>query len=395
MKTSIRNLLCEKRNLLIFYLALTVIGSIQALFIQHRTFDDSGIKYTDYNNYIIFKKSFDHLKNNQDLYTTYPNEHWDLYKYTPTFSVFFGVFSVLPDAAGLTLWNLLNTLVLLMAVYFLPRLSLREKGLVLLLLIFEVMTSVQNHQSNALIAGLIIFTFGLLERKQYFLAACCIVFSVYIKLFGLIALLLFLFYPQKWKLAAYTSFWFLFFFMVPLLLVSPEQYKNLLLSYWDMLRSDHAASHGLSVMGWFKTWFGIEFNKNIVVLTGLAMLVLPYLKFRLYKTEAFRFLALCAILIWVVIFNHKAESSTFIIAMSGVALWFVNSGKSMLHYGLFLLAFVFTSLSPTDLFPRSLREDLVIPYVLKAVPCIWIWVYIFIEQMKFRLPNETSVLPHD
>lgn len=395
MRSRLRNLLSDKKIVLIFLVVLTVIGSIQAFFIEHRTFDESGIRHTDYNNYIIFKKSFDHLKNNQDLYITYPHEHWDLYKYTPTFAVFFGVFSVLPDAAGLTLWNLFNTLFLLLAVYFLPRLTNLEKGLVLLLLLFDLMTNIQNHQSNALMAGLIIFSFGLLERKRYFLATCFIVFSVYIKLFGLIAFLIFLFYPQKWKLAGYAAFWTLFFFLVPLIIVSPEQYKNLLVSYGDMLASDHAASHGLSVMGWLKTWFSIDLNKNLVVLTGLLMLLLPYLRIRLYKSEAFRFLALYALLIWVVIFNHKAESSTFIIAMSGVVLWFIQSGKSILHYSLFLLAFIFTSLSPTDLFPRSIREDMVIPYVLKAIPCIWIWVFIFAEQMKFRLTEELPVLSHE
>lgn len=42
-----------------------------------------------YNNYVIFKMSFPHLVNNEDLYIVQPEEHWDLYKYTPTFAVLF------------------------------------------------------------------------------------------------------------------------------------------------------------------------------------------------------------------------------------------------------------------------------------------------------------------
>ena len=36
-------------------------------------------------------------------------------------------------------------------------------------------------------------------------------------------------------------------------------------------------------------------------------------------------------------------------------------------------AFVLVSLSPTDVFPRVLREQIVQPFVLKALPCILLW----------------------
>lgn len=62
------------------------------LFSGKKTYQEGGIEYNRYNNYTIFEKSFHHLKNNQDLYVLYPQEHFDLYKYTPTFSVFFWIF---------------------------------------------------------------------------------------------------------------------------------------------------------------------------------------------------------------------------------------------------------------------------------------------------------------
>ncbi|MDR1417127.1 MAG: hypothetical protein LBJ57_06895, partial [Prevotellaceae bacterium] len=40
-------------------------------------------------------------------------------------------------------------------------------------------------------------------------------------------------------------------------------------------------------------------------------------------------------LIRMVIFNHKAESPTFVIAIAGVTLWFVHSKKSTLNIMLF------------------------------------------------------------
>jgi hypothetical protein len=40
---------------------------------------------------------------------------------------------------------------------------------------------------------------------------------------------------------------------------------------------------------------------------------------------------------------------------------------------------LFTVLSPTDLFPRFLRKAYVVPYVLKAVPCIFVWARLTYE----------------
>ena len=59
----------------------------QSILRSPKTFEPNGITYTHYNNYIIFKQSYFHLIENKDLYTLYPNEHWDYYKYSPTFSL--------------------------------------------------------------------------------------------------------------------------------------------------------------------------------------------------------------------------------------------------------------------------------------------------------------------
>ena len=53
-----------------------------------------------------------------------------------------------------------------------------------------------------------------------------------------------------------------------------------------------------------------------------------------------------------------------------------------------LLAFVFTILSPTDLFPKSVRVNFVVPYVLKAVPCILIWVKIIFDLVFYKSEHD-------
>ncbi len=372
------------------YVLLAIGASFQSLTLGTKTFNENGIKYNHYNNYTIFEKSFDHLKNNQDLYILYPEEYWDLYKYTPTFSVFFGFFSIFPDWIGLTLWNLLNALFLIIAIYYLPHLNTKEKGIVLLILSIELMTSMQNAQSNGLIAGLLVLSFGSLENKKYFLASLLIVSSIFIKLFGIVGFALFLFYPNKWKLTLYSFIWSAILFIIPLIFVDYNQYIALLQSFFKLLTNDHASSYGYSVMGWLNTWFSVEINKNIVVLIGIIVFLIPLIKFRQYKNFLFRYLTLSSLLIWVVIFNHKAESPTFIIAMTGVTLWFIKSEKNMLNIILFVMAILLTSLSPTDIFPRIFREEFVIPYTLKVFPCILIWLKI-IYDMIVLTESETIV----
>lgn len=97
----------------------------------------------------------------------------------------------------------------------------------------------------------------------------------------------------------------------------------------------------------------------------------------------FRLLLLASVLLWVIVFNHKAESPTFVIAIAGVALWFYSQKRELWKTVLVVVAFIFTSLSPTDLFPYVVRKEWVEPFVLKAVPCIIIWGVIIYE-MTFR-----------
>jgi hypothetical protein len=389
MKDRIKKIISNKRNIVIIYILFALAASLQSL-VSGKTFHEGGMDYNRYNNYIIFERSFHHLINNQDLYILYPNEHWDLYKYTPAFSVFFGLFAMFPDWIGLNLWNLLNALILLFAIYYLPRLDIMEKGLILMIVLIELMTSMQNSQSNGLIAGLLVLSFGLLENKKYLFATLCIIFSACIKIFGIVGLALFLFYPKKWKLSLYTFLWTIVLFIVPLVFVDINQYLKLIQSYLAMLNNDHTISYGYSVMGWLNSWFDIELNKNTIVLVGSVVFLIPFSRFNQYKNYTFKYLALTSILIWIVIFNHKAESPTFIIAMTGVALWFISCEKSIFNIVLFSCAFILTTLSPTDIFPRFLREEYVIPFTLKAFPCIIVWTKIIYDMIVLKKDKITE-----
>jgi len=55
---------------------------------------------------------------------------------------------------------------------------------------------------------------------------------------------------------------------------------------------------------------------------------------------------------------------------------------------LFWTAFACASLTPTDIFPRTVRAQLVQPFVLKAVPCIIIWIAISVQLLHTRLTKQ-------
>jgi hypothetical protein len=373
-----KKLLVNPRFVFGVYILLALGATLQSYFGNPTSFNN--LEYTAYNNYLIFKQSFFHLIEGKDLFILYPDEHWDLYKYSPTFSLMMAPLAILPDVIGLFIWNLLNALVLFFGIKKL-QIPVRFKGIdsekiysfILLFVGLELMTSLQNEQSNGLLAGLIILAFVFLEKEKIWLGTLCIVLTFYIKIFGIVAFALFLVYPQKGKFILSSVVWMVVLGLLPAIFVGVDQLLFLYESWGRMLGEDHATSYGYSVMGWLQSWFGLEVSKNVIVLLGVILFCLPLAKLRNYSSYEFRWRLLVSILIWVVIFNHKAESPTFVIAMSGVGVWYFFSEKTRLNLVLVILAFVFTSLSPTDLFPRFLREQFVIPYVMKAVFCIFIW----------------------
>ncbi len=369
---------------IVLYCLITILISTQSLLLPLKTFSNSLILYTHYNNYIIFKQSYFHLIQNKDLYQLFPNEQWDYYKYSPTFALFMGSIAYFPDFIGLTIWNISNVLILLFAIWKMPMLNSKKNILIIFFMLIELITATQNSQSNALMAGLVILTFIALEKDKYGLAAFLVTASIFIKIFGLVAIALFIFYPKKWKAILYLAAWGLCFTLLPLLVVDSTQLIFLYKSWLNLLLNDHSVSYGFSVAGFLQTWFNVE-AKKIILISGMLLFLLPLLlKYKHFNVLTFKLLFLANILIWVIIFNHKAESPTFIIAISGAAIWYFSQAKKIENFILLILALIFTMLSPTDLFPRSIKNNYFIPYVIKAVPCILIWCKIIFDLLCFK-----------
>ena len=368
----------------ILFLGLVVFATLQAILLTQEHPAPGEWPFTLYNNYIIFKQSFFHLIHKQDLYCLYPNEYYDPYKYSPAFALAFGLFSYLPDTLGLLFWNLLNAFVLFVAIYKLPGIAVKYKSLMLLTAAVELLTCMQSSQSNGLLVGLLILAFCMLEKENYLLATLFISLTVFIKLFGIVVCILFIFYPKKGKIALYMLGWFAILAVIPIIATGYHQLLFLYKSWLTPLGNDHALSNGYSVLGWLHTWFNLTVNKTWVQIIGILLLLLPLIKLNKYKDYSFRLMMLASVLVWMVIFNHMAESPTFIVAMAGVVIWFYAQQPTPIHIILLVLAIVFTCLSPTDLFPVYIRKNIFQPYVVKAVPCILIWAKMLYDLLLYK-----------
>ncbi len=393
--------------LLVVYIALALIAAVQLIalgshvfampkspsedIMQHQEILNLyiGKHMTDYNNYVIFKYSFFHLLDGKNLYGIYPDEHWDLFKYSPTFAFLMGLLAYLPDIVGLSIWDLLNTLTLFLAIRMLP-FSAKTQCLLMLFIGLELLTSLQNAQSNGLMCGLMIAAYGCMERQKAVWATLWLVIATFIKIYGAIGFCLFLFYPDKVKFVLYALFWTMVLAAMPLLVTPLSaliwQYHN----WATLLAADASATYGISVAGWLRSWFGISNGRTYVTLVGAVLFLIPLLRYKLYGNAVYRLLILASMLIWVIIFNHKAESPTYIIAVAGVGIWYFTMPAAAWRTTLFWTVFVFTSLGTTDLFPPFIKNSFLIPYTIKAFPCIMVWCMVTVELL---LMNARAQLP--
>jgi hypothetical protein len=376
----VRSLLSPTLVLSIYCLAAVIVTLVK---LAPGPFEQNGFHYDPLQDFAIFRNSFFHLIHHQDLYAHFDPEQWDLYRYSPTFALLFAPFAVLPYGLGAVLWNLLNAVALFWAVRSLPIGVDRTKMLVLWFVFLSALNSVSNAQSNALMAGLMLGAWNAQERKNPALSSFLIVLSVFVKLFGVFALLPCLLAQGRKKLLAYATAWGLIMAALPLIAVTQAQLLALYRGWYATVRAFSEARLGLSVMGFLRAWFHLEIPQNYVVLAGALILLAGALRGP-RSDPRFRLLTAASVLIFVTIFNYAAESPTFVLAATGCALWYFFQARTPANLALLVAVFLFTCLSSTDLVPRALRREFLETYVVKAVPCILVWIKLQYDLLRFR-----------
>lgn len=328
-----------------------------------------------YNNFLIFKNSFLHLLHKQNLYVEYAYQHFDLFKYSPSFAFFMMPFYYMPDWLGLVLWNTLNAMVFYFAVKKLP-LTDALKVFVLLFCFIEQLTSIQNSQSNALLAGLMLLSFTAFENQKGIQSSVYLAVAFFIKLFGAATGLCFMFYKKKGVFLLSAVMITLLLFALPFFISGKDFVLQQYANWFSLLANDPSHELNYSFKTFWETVFGLQLNQTYLLIFGMVFLLLPLVNAKQFANQDYRLLYVCSVMMWTVIFNHKAESPTFVIAVAAMAIIFSHQYNNRVWLVLMIAAFVLTSLSSTDLFPKFIREEFIKPYRLKALASISMWLYI-------------------
>lgn len=356
-----------------------------------------------HNNFLIFRGVFWHTLQKLSLYDFYPKEYNDHNHYGPIFSLVIAPFAVVPDALGLLAW----LVVLALGMYYAVRRLPLEEGRQIFLYWFcahELLTALQMQQFNIAIAAIIVGSFAAIEKGREVTAAFLIVLGTFVKLYGVVGLAFFFFVKRKPRFILALIGWSVVCFVAPMLISSPEYVLGQYVEWYERLAAKNgentfALMQNISLLGMIRKISGSAAYSDLwVILPGLALFGLPYLRFSQYRHLAFRYGILSSVLLFVVLFSTGSESSTYIIPFAGIALWYVTSPwkRTGWDVALMIFAFVLSSLSPSDLFPRSLREAYVLPYALKALPPTLIWLRLSYELLtRDYVPSEKSYITSD
>ena len=339
------------------------------------------------NNFRMARWSFFQLLKGADLYAAYPAQYYDLYQYSPTFALLVAPFALPPMWLGLLLFNAFNIAVFYYAVRrFLPG---RQGLIALLILYFEVLRSTQNLEINTLVVGLMILAFLWLESGRLMRAAAAICAGAAIKIFPLAAGALGL--PHRWRirfgliLAAGLALTILAPMVVTPASTLLQQYQ-----WWHALETSYAPLRLESLMALLNLVVPGAWPNWPVQLAGTALLLLPYLVRRADWGDAgFRRAMLYLLLLYVILFNHQAESPTFIIAMTGVVAWYLTGPRRWYHHALLVLSWVLVSLFSEILTP-SILKACCRPYHYKTIPILLVWLVMLWELLAPRAGEKPS-----
>ena len=346
------------------------------------------VKQDRCNNFQIFRGVFWHAWNGTSLYALYPAEYNDCNHYGPFFSLIIEPFAVTPLFVGLLMWCVALTLFLYLAIRK-SQFSSYQQLFVLWFCAHELLTALFMQQFNIAIAAIILLSYYFTEKEKDFWAALFIMLGTFVKLYGIVGLAFFFFSKHKMKFVGSLVFWAVVMLTAPMVFFGSEyiigQYQEWYLSLVGK-NAENMFSGGtnISLLGMVrKISHCATYSDLWIIIPGMVLFALPYLRLSQYRHTAFRQTLLASVLMFCVLFSTGSESSGYIIALVGVVVWYTAAPWQRTRWDIALMVFVFvlSSLSPSDLFPAYLRKEWVQPYALKALPVTLVWLKLCWEMM--------------
>lgn len=335
--------------------------------------------------YSIFYHSFWHAWQQMPLYIIYP-EDGNYFLYGPLFPLLMAPLAVLPYQLGRLGWMLLIT--------FIPFWSIRQSTFTrkqqLFLLWFiavEAYTCILDSETNSLILASLLFAYYFINKEKDHWAALIMALGTVTKLFGIVGLAFLPFSRHKSRLLLAYVGWVVVLAVLPMAVFGPSYVWQEYHEWFDVLvhkneLNQFAAGQNISLLGIVRKISGCATYSDLwLVIPGLIAFVLPYLRFGQYQFTAFRQTILASILMFLILFSTCSESYGYVIAMTGVGIWYTAAPWERNHWDIALMvfAFIITSMSPSDLFPKPIWRELIKPYSLKALPVVLVWLKLIYE----------------
>jgi hypothetical protein len=252
----------------------------------------------------------------------------DKFLYGPVFSVFFAPFAFMPKWLGPFLWNFMNFSLYFLSIFTLSdKFSKETKCKIFLFTLLILSTALHSFQTTIMVAYIFLFAYSLLEKDKPHWAILLILFSGFVKIYGIFQLGLLLCYPKFWRNIKYVVFGMLFFFLLPMINTKIGSWMEYYNGWFDMmlLHKDTRIWHTFYYM---QPWGNISFaSMYIQAGTLLSLIILFIMNRRRFFTDTFKLQALGILMGWMVLFSNAADTHTHLITMIGFALWYWSRDK--------------------------------------------------------------------
>lgn len=407
-KEVIKKWLLDRRVMAGLYVILGIVSAV------------AKIAPDRHNNFDIFRYVFYNTWQGTSLYSeSIDGGFWDLNHYGPFFSLIIAPFAVVPVWIGMILWCTCLAVFLFWAISrfcSLPSIPDDKRAFLLPLLIWfcahEMLTALFMQQFNVAIAAIVLLSFYFVEKGRDEYATLFIVIGTLVKLYGIVGLAFFFFSRHKAKYLVSLILWSVVLFCLPMLISSPEYQIGQYHEWFTCLGGKNADNElnigtNISLLGIIRKWgyvASVGFTTGIaairdqvnidhnnwwvrsfsdiwVILVGIIAMAIGYFRISQWKNVNFRMTIVAGVLMFICLFSTGSESSGYIIALVGCAIWYaaVPWKRNGWDVALMVFAFILTSLSPSDLFPGYIRHNFVQPLALKAFPVVLIWLKLVYE----------------
>lgn len=389
MQEGWRRHLPSTRSLVVLYVVTGVVAGLVSHF-AHAS-----------QNLAVFRDASLALTRGEDLYVL---RSADYYKYSPTFALAFLPFAIVPWIVAAALWPALNFgacawgMVRACRAVWTTETAAEQDARARWLLALAwpgIVLTTDGDQSNLLVAGACLGALAFLLEDRHAVAAPLLAFAILVKLFPAALGVVWLADRRRTRAVASVAVATAGLALLPALVVGPAGLAMEYRSWWALIARDRGPAiatwsswsvmHAFDAIGLGVGAMSVQAAGTLLFLAGAAAFGATVLRapedapFR--REASFRFVA--ATFAYALLFNHRSESPTYVLASIAGAM-FVVAQKEIRAWHVALLALVVVAASPIH---SAYRHRTIVGILsgkrlfhpLRIVPLFFLWIALELE----------------